>query len=559
MMTQSVQRSGKQRDKQQASIPFRCRISTKAGVFLGVLFVFICCGVWYSYYFSKESVYEEIQQRGVWIARNVRDKIQGVLLNKDYTGIETIMKSFDFNEDIQYITVFDSANTRIFPEYEDDRISLQFDAFPSLICNQLEPEISRYSIGNERFVHIGLRIAQPSDILQDRGAETTVSQTQQPVSSEKSECLGTLHLGLSLRAMDETLRPLKISSALLTGGTLLLSCVGLALLSRIVVRPLGRLSALVSDMAAGDVRQTFQITSTTEIQLLEIGLSNLLSALQKFATNLKSVKAHIAATSEEILNVVEEHVGVHQKQIMLTYQISQNLEDLAASSVQSANSMSGLAQEAEAGLHLIMKAEKDIQTASTGIEEIREHVGKNTERVMLLGEKIAQIDNIVKIITTIADQTKLIAFNASIEAAGAGEAGGRFSVVATEVRRLANTVVESVEEMKNSVSSIQTSASELILSSETGIHKVNQGTDLIAGIGQSMRQRLDVLNTIAQAAQKISDALQQQQLQTSSMAETVKDAASTAEQTLDATKRVSEIARELHNSIEKLANQQFLA
>ncbi len=79
-----------------------------------------------------------------------------------------------------------------------------------------------------------------------------------------------------------------------------------------------------------------------------------------------------------------------------------------------------------------------------------------------------------KIITTIADQTKLITFNASIEAAGAGEAGGRFSVVATEVRRLANTVVESVEEMKNSVSSIQTAASELILSSETGIHKVNQ-------------------------------------------------------------------------------------
>jgi methyl-accepting chemotaxis protein len=242
-------------------------------------------------------------------------------------------------------------------------------------------------------------------------------------------------------------------------------------------------------MAAGDLRQSFQIASAPEIQLLEVGWSNLASSFQEWVTDLKRAKEHIALSSEEVLALAEEHVDVHQKQIMLLYQILQNLEDITASSGQSADSMAGLVQEAESGLYLVMNAERFIQNAIASIEEIREQVKKNTERVVQLGEKIAQIDNVVKIITTIADQTKLIAFNASIEAAGAGEAGGRFSVVATEVRRLANTVVESVEEMKNSVSSIQTAASELILSSETGIHKVNQGTSLVAEIGQTLASK----------------------------------------------------------------------
>ncbi|GAK61173.1 methyl-accepting chemotaxis sensory transducer [Candidatus Vecturithrix granuli] len=559
MMTQRVQRSGEQRDERQ-SIPFRRRISTKAGVFLGVLFVFICCGIWYSYYLCKQTVYEEIQQRGVWIARNVGDKIRGALLNKDYTRIETIIKSFDFKEDIQYIKVFDTVNTQVFSQYKDSRAFSRSDVFQPLACDQLVPEISRFSVGNERFLHIGLRIAQPSDILQKQGVETTVFLTQQPASSAKSRCLGMLHLGFSLRAADETLRLLKISSALLTGGTLLLSCIGLVLLAQMVVRPLGRLSALVSHMAAGELRQTLPITSTTEIQLLEVGLSNLLSALQKCTANLKNVKEYIASTSEDILDITEEQVGVHQKQIMLMYRISQNFDDLTTLSVQAANSMTSMMQEGESGLHIAKNSGKTIQDAISSIEEIREQVAKNTERVMLLGEKIAQIDHVVKIITTIADQTKLIAFNASIEAAGAGEAGGRFSVVATEVRRLANTVVESVEEMKNSVSAIQTSASELILSSETGIHKVNQGTSLIAEIGQIVQHRITALNTIAQAAQKISDTLQQQQLQTSSMAESVKEIASSSEQILETAKRASEIARDLHDYAEKLttATQQFL-
>ena len=158
----------------------------------------------------------------------------------------------------------------------------------------------------------------------------------------------------------------------------------------------------------------------------------------------------------------------------------------------------------------------------------------------------------VKIITTIADQTKLIAFNASIEAAGAGEAGGRFSVVATEVRRLANTVVESVEEMKHSVSSIQISTSELTLSSETGIRKVNQGTDLVADIGRVLEHLLTLFETVAQAARTLYDALQQQQLQTCRVTESAKDASNNAESTLDMAKRSVEIARELHNVAQKL-------
>ncbi len=542
MMIQPVRKNREQREK-PPSIPFRRRIGTKAGVVCGVLCVFICSGTWYNYYHCKQAVYEGTRQRGLEIARRVSDEIRGVLLHKDHAELATIIESLKVNNETHYLVVCDAANTPIFSQFKEGAVASVPDISQS---NRSDFESFRSAPGEEHLFHLVRRIVQLPDMMQERSVDLTGD-------------LGTLYLGLSLHAADQTLRPVKINSVLLTGGTLLLSFIGLTLLSRIVVKPLDRLSVQVSNMAAGDLRQSFQIASAPELQWLEVGLSNLASSFREWVTDLKRAKEQIALSSEEVLTLAEEHVDVHQKQVMLLYQILQNLEDITASSGQSADSMAGLVQEAESGLYLVMNAERFIQNAIDSIEEIREQVEKNTERVVQLGEKIAQIDNVVKIITTIADQTKLIAFNASIEAAGAGEAGGRFSVVATEVRRLANTVVESVEEMKNSVSSIQTAASELILSSETGIHKVNQGTSLIAEIGQTLQQRLAALNTIAQVAQKISDVLQQQQLQTTSIVATVKDTTDSCEQTLETAKRISEIAKSQREFVEKLVTtrQQF--
>jgi methyl-accepting chemotaxis protein len=188
-----------------------------------------------------------------------------------------------------------------------------------------------------------------------------------------------------------------------------------------------------------------------------------------------------------------------------------------------------------------------VKNTMENMEEMREQTVKNTEQVVLLGEKIAQIHNIIKIINTLADQTKLIAFNASIEAAGAGEAGSRFSIVAAEVRRLADTVVESVGEISSSVLSIQNATNELILSSETGMRKVNQGAMLIAESGQAIQQMTALLENITTSAREISRSMQHQFTENGKMVlQGIQEISDKTEQVIETHQKAHETARELH-------------
>lgn len=145
------------------------------------------------------------------------------------------------------------------------------------------------------------------------------------------------------------------------------------------------------------------------------------------------------------------------------------------------------------------------------MQALRQHTDQNRERVEHLGRTFSQIESVVSMIATIADQTRMIAFNASIEAAGAGESGGRFSIVATEVRRLANTVVDALNDIQELVNSIQAVTNELTLASEHDARSVNQGTTLIDEMHHTIGACLEELEALAQTAQTQAQATRQHQ------------------------------------------------
>ena len=546
MTTQQNKKHTELPDTQQA-IPFFQRISTISGIFFCILMACIFSGTWYVYHLSRQALHEEIQQRGIWIARNVIANIRNALLHEDDNRIRMIIDHLELEKDISYLVLFDQASVQVFSQAYDQKNSSLPAAFRPLACESAEPEISMYTAGNERFYQIGLRIMPPPDLLHTRETGEAVSQSQHSALSQNADCIGTIHLGLSLDAAEKILHPLLVSIGILTAGSFLLGSLGLFLISRKIVAPLGRLSVLMNRMANGDVRQQIPRGSKTEIRWLEAGLSRLLSSSQTLGARLANAKEQITSFTEEILTLSEEHADFNQKQVTSIYQILQTLNKLAEASAQIAKQAATVTEGMASGLQTTLQAKNTAKETISSIEDIRKQVGSNTDRVVHLGEKVAQIDHVVKIITTIADQTKLIAFNASIEAAGAGEAGGRFSVVATEVRRLANTVVESVEEIKNSVSSIQTSTSELILSSETGIRKVNQGVGLIDTIEQTVQHIMTMLDNTSHLAQEISAALQEQQSDMNFITEHVNDISNTSEKTIEIAKRTNELAKELRD------------
>jgi methyl-accepting chemotaxis protein len=294
--------------------------------------------------------------------------------------------------------------------------------------------------------------------------------------------------------------------------------------------------------------------------MLQTALARILQASTEVAERLKAASNQIQIASDEILQMAEDQSEVAQKQSQSIYQISGTIEEIAVSSKTIAHNSDHVASMAEETLAATLNAEDIMEKTITGMDEIKEQVGKNSERVGHLGEKISQIGNVVKVINTIADQTRLIAFNASIEAAGAGEAGGRFSIVATEVRRLANTVVEALEDIRASVASIQSATSELILSSETGIRKTNQGMQLVNNAGSILQQIMEMLDNTTRSMKEISISTQQQQAEHGRIVEDIQDIISGSEQSVHMSGRTTEIAKALRTLASELdeAVQQFM-
>jgi len=172
--------------------------------------------------------------------------------------------------------------------------------------------------------------------------------------------------------------------------------------------------------------------------------------------------------------------------------------------------------------------------------------------IIALGNKITKIRDIVKSINTITDQTKVIAFNAALEAASAGERGKRFAVVASEVNRLADDVAALTKQIKEQVEEIQNSSSSLIISSEESADKIIEGNNLIKELEDIFREIRSGAEITANQAQTITVSTQKQQNSTEQINIAISDISRGLSNFIQSTRVATSSAQELTELIGKL-------
>jgi methyl-accepting chemotaxis protein len=150
----------------------------------------------------------------------------------------------------------------------------------------------------------------------------------------------------------------------------------------------------------------------------------------------------------------------------------------------------------------------ELLTAKMG--NIQDENQGSLDEIIRLGEASKEISKVMKIITTIADQTKLIAFNAALEAASAGEAGRRFGVVAAEIRRLADSVTDSTDEIESKVTQIQDAISRLVITSERGAESIVDAKASATDTSGRLDEMVDAAKQTTTAAEQISLSTMQQ-------------------------------------------------
>lgn len=204
-------------------------------------------------------------------------------------------------------------------------------------------------------------------------------------------------------------------------------------------------------------------------------------------------------------------------------EISSTMEEFSSTAVQIAQHSQSVVERADKTLEDSKNGAAEVENLTFKVNDISQNIQANLGEIVELGKKSKEITKVMEIINNIANQTKLIAFNAALEAASAGEAGKRFGVVAVEIRRLADSVVESTAEIEGKITEILDSVNRLVMSSEKSSQLIQEGQEYASHTVMMLIESVDGVEETTDAARQISLSTQQQQIASSQVVVALKE------------------------------------
>jgi methyl-accepting chemotaxis protein len=254
--------------------------------------------------------------------------------------------------------------------------------------------------------------------------------------------------------------------------------------------------------------------------------------------DLSSSSKEITTTANEQSASVSEIVSTMEGSKNLSEQIALKTGEVAHLAIETQELSSKGAELREANQNMM--------------EDILKQNQKIISEIRNLSDMIIRISEAIRIIDSIADQTKLIAFNASLEASSSGEAGARFSVVASEIRRFADNVAESTREIKQKIEEVQGASQTLISEANSGSKQIEVGYERMSEQKIVFEHIVDNSQNVATRSQQISNLSKQQELASSQIFTALKEISAGVKQFVIATSSTSKIADSLNGMSEEL-------
>jgi len=361
-----------------------------------------------------------------------------------------------------------------------------------------------------------------------------------------------IHLDKQVRHNAVIARRQLIVYLLIVFGSLGIALSFVVFITMNINRSVKTLKALFKGLNENDLTLSLQINSKDEFGELMTAFNGFLNILRStfgsFKKNAKLVADSvfdISSSSKEITTTANEQ-SASVSEIVSTMEGSKNLSE------QIAFKTSEVAQLAKETQELSSKGADLREANQTMMEDIRKQNQKIITEIRNLSDMIIRISEAIRIIDSIADQTKLIAFNASLEASSSGEAGARFSVVASEIRRFADNVAESTREIKQKIEEVQDASQILISEANSGSKQIEIGYERMSEQKIVFEHIVDNSQNVATRSQQISNLSKQQELASSQIFIALKEISAGVKQFVIATTSTSGIADNLNNMSEEL-------
>ena len=318
-----------------------------------------------------------------------------------------------------------------------------------------------------------------------------------------------------------------------------------------------RLMNELQEVADGDL--TVQATVSEDIT------GAIADSVNYTVEELRGLVGRVTVTAEQVTSASTHAQGISNDLLTASAAQSKEIQDASNTVVKMANEITDVsrsaAESADVARQSVAAARQGataVQNAIKGMDEIREQIQETSKRIKRLGESSQEIGEITELISDITEQTNVLALNAAIQAASAGEAGRGFSVVAEEVQRLAERSAEAAKQIGALVKTIQTDTHDAVAAMEKSTQGVVEGAKLSDAAGTALQDISQVSDRLAELIQGISYATGMQATSANGVAHNMQHILQVTQQTQDGTqqtatsvRKLAVLAQELKNSVSR--------
>jgi len=314
-----------------------------------------------------------------------------------------------------------------------------------------------------------------------------------------------------------------------------------------------RLLDELGDLADGDLTVEATVTEDKTGAIAD-AFNYAIEALRGLVATINQTATQVAGSAQESRSISLRLAEASSAQSLQITQASAAVQSLTVQIDEVARNAGESAEVASRSVEVAGRGAQTVRDTIQGMDAIREQIQETSKRIKRLGESSQEIGEIVELIDDIADQTNILALNAAMQAAMAGEAGRGFAVVADEVRKLAERTGKATGEITEMIKGVQQETQEAVQSMESGIKEVDQGREMVDKAGNSLTEIVSMSQRVMEMIQQMATASEQQSAAAEQISKNIENVSTIARESATGAEQSAAAAEELNRQAESLKN-----
>jgi methyl-accepting chemotaxis protein len=335
--------------------------------------------------------------------------------------------------------------------------------------------------------------------------------------------------------------------------TVALCAIGWLIISRTIVNPILSVTRMARKIADGDLSsEELTVKSRDEVGQLSTALNRMNANLNKVIEKVQITSDRVGTATVQLSATATEIVSGTEVQSSQAAQVATAMEEMSATVTEVAKNSQSASDSAGNAQDVAVKGGDVVKSAVEGMLAVADTVKESAATVEALGKSSEEIGTIISVINDIADQTNLLALNAAIEAARAGEQGRGFAVVADEVRKLAEKTTKATKEIADMIKTIQGDTKGAMESMERGTVQVEEGVNLTTEAGVALTEIVSSIEETSTMVRQIAVAAEQQSATTEEISSNINSIADVSNKTSEGVGDISSASTDLNHVAEEL-------